>query len=273
VETPYALTLTMSYDLADNRTKVVDSRGGEVVSTFDGLNRLTSRTLSVDGIAQQKANWAFTASGDRLHLTRQAWDGTTWDTIGTTSYGSDALGRLTSITHADGATTIAKYEYANDDADRITALTINGVSRSYNYDAVDQLTNDNGTTITYDDNGNGTGAAIVDDDANRLTDDGTWTYSYDYEGNLVSKQHQSNNDTWTYAYDHNNRLTQAELRDTPGGTLAASVSFKYDAFGNRLERTETSNCGTTLPSLVSADPADSGAESNVTSLRATGTEG
>src|SRR5438128_1796773 len=43
-------------------------------------------------------------------------------------------------------------------------------------------------------------------------------------------------ETWTYGYDAKNELTWVEKRATDGGTLQQRVEFRYDPFGNRLEK-------------------------------------
>jgi RHS repeat-associated protein len=71
---------------------------------------------------------------------------------------------------------------------------------------------------------------------NRLTNDGTYTYTYDDECNLTKKSKGANAETWTYGYDHRNQMTWAEKRATDGGTLQMRADYKYDAFGNRIEK-------------------------------------
>ena len=66
---------------------------------------------------------------------------------------------------------------------------------------------------------------------NRVTSDGTWTYSYDLDGNQVGKS--KTGESWSYAYDHRGQMTQA-TSDT-----GVSVTYKFDAFGNRIQRDAT----------------------------------
>ena len=64
-----------------------------------------------------------------------------------------------------------------------------------------------------------------------MTNDGTWTYSYDLDGNQVGKS--KSGESWSYAYDHRGQMTQA-TSDT-----GVSVTYIFDAFGNRIERDAT----------------------------------
>src|SRR5215831_13757258 len=55
----------------------------------------------------------------------------------------------------------------------------------------------------------------------------------DAEGNRASKSNPTG--SWTYVYDNANRLTEVdEYNSTP--TLLHKTVFKYDAFGNRIEK-------------------------------------
>jgi RHS repeat-associated protein len=73
--------------------------------------------------------------------------------------------------------------------------------------------------------------------ANRTTNDGTWTYTYDAEGNLTGKSNSTT--TWNYTYDLRNQLTQAQKHATSGGTLQQQVDYKYDVYGNLVDRNVT----------------------------------
>jgi RHS repeat-associated protein len=109
----------------------------------------------------------------------------------------------------------------------------------YAYDSDGQLTGESSllvsNTFSYDANGNRVGGGYVVGPGNRLLADGTWSYSYDAEGNLVGKTHLMTGDRWTYRYDHRNQMTLAEKRDASGAVVLYAV-YKYDVFGNRIEK-------------------------------------
>jgi RHS repeat-associated protein len=71
---------------------------------------------------------------------------------------------------------------------------------------------------------------------NRMTNDGVYAYTYDDEGNVTKKSKGANDETWTFGYDHNNHMVWAEKRATDGGTLQMRADYKYDVFGNRIEK-------------------------------------
>src|SRR3954469_17361472 len=72
---------------------------------------------------------------------------------------------------------------------------------------------------------------------NQTTNDGTWSYTYDAEGNRTKRSKGAALETWNYGYDQQNKLVWVEKHATDGGTLQMRVDYKYDALGNRIERT------------------------------------
>jgi RHS repeat-associated protein len=113
---------------------------------------------------------------------------------------------------------------------------LNGTTKTYTYDTTDQLTADGTNTFTYDGVGNRTNGSYTTGTGNRLTNDGTWTYTYDDEGNLTKKSKGASQETWTYTYDHKNQMLSVEKRATDGGTLQMRADYKYDVFGNRIQK-------------------------------------
>src|SRR5262249_22623946 len=136
--------------------------------------------------------------------------------VGTTAYGHDDGGRLTSITLKDHtAATLSAYTYTYDNADRVTeedwtsttaTHTFSG-THTYACDASSQLTAADGTLYSYDSTGNRTTAGYTTGTGNRLSNDGTWTYTYDAEGDLTQKSMGATATTVYYSYDLNDRLS------------------------------------------------------------------
>jgi YD repeat-containing protein len=111
------------------------------------------------------------------------------DGSGQTTWGYDALDRLTSASYPNGDAV----SYGYDAVGNRTSLTVNG----------------NTTTNTFD-------------AADRLTASGTTTYGYDANGNQTSTT--VDGVTTTHAYDSLNRLTSV----TSGGSTLASYSYNGD---------------------------------------------
>jgi len=144
------------------------------------------------------------------------------------------------LQHRNGSgSIIANFTYTYDLASRVSTKTDNGSTTTYSYDTTNQVTNDSATTYTYDLNGNRTMTGYATGTGNRMSNDGTWTYYYDDEGNLTKKTKGASAETWTYGYDHDNHLIWVEQRSSDGGTLLQRLDFKYDAFGDRIEKDVT----------------------------------
>src|SRR5262249_28874723 len=129
---------------------------------------------------------------------------------------------------------VSTFAYTYDASGRLTLESGNGITTPYSYDATNQLTGDGNNVYSYDANGNR--MSYVTGPNNQLLDDGTWAYAYDKEGNLVQKTNHATGETWSYGYDNANRMLWAEDRASAGGNLLQRVTFRYDVFGNRLEK-------------------------------------
>jgi YD repeat-containing protein len=92
------------------------------------------------------------------------------------------------------------------------------VSESYSYDGVgNRLSSLGASGYNYN-------------SSNELTSGPGDTYSYDNNGSRVSKVDASG--TTSYVWDFENRMSGVTLPGTGG-----AVSFKYDPFGRRIQKT------------------------------------
>jgi YD repeat-containing protein len=158
----------------------------------------------------------------------------------------DAADRATSIDYrSSSGTALASFLYSYDAAGRVSVATNNATPQTFTYDNANQLLGDGSSTFTYDNNGNRDPGVYTTGTGNQLKDDGTYTYTYDNQGNLTQRVLKSSGDTWIYSYDNHNELTGA-LEQTSGATEEQNLTFKYDAFGNRIEKDiYVPNVGTT----------------------------
>jgi RHS repeat-associated protein len=157
----------------------------------------------------------------------------------------DGLNRLTRLTHAKGANTLADFQYQFNAVNNITQMSDGAGTHNYSYDPLDRLTaathlSQTNESYTYDDVGNRTasqqGSSYTYQTFNRLVAANGASYGYDANGNLTSKTDASG--SWTYSWDYENRLKQASKS---GGVV---VSYAYDALGRRIQRTSSTG-GTT----------------------------
>ena len=184
-------TITYTYDAGNRMTQAVDSIAGTITDGYDGLDRMTSETtpqgsissgydaagrrtsMQVAGqtalgytydngdrltqISQGSANtgFAYDNANRRTSLTLPGWSGVT------VSYGYDDDSQLTSLTYQYGSTTLGNLTYIHDMTGRRTQVGgsfartgLPGAVSSTGYNAANELTSWNGTSISYDANGN-----------------------------------------------------------------------------------------------------------------------
>jgi RHS repeat-associated protein len=152
----------------------------------------------------------------------------------------DGLDRLTRLTHAKGANTLADFQYQFNTVNNITQMTDAFGANNYTYDSLDRLTaathpSQTNESYTFDDVGNRTashqGSSYTYQAFNRLVAANGASFGYDANGNLISKTDASG--SWTYSWDYENRLKEASLS---GGV---TVGYNYDALGRRVQLTST----------------------------------
>ena len=198
-------------------TQIVDSINGTIMRGYDGLDRLTSETTpqgtvsytydnagrrsSMTVAGQSAVNYTY----DNANRLTQITQGTATVTIGydnanrrtsltlpngvVVAYGYDAASRVTSITYMQGSTMVGNLTYTYDANGRRTSMggslaTVNLPStiNSATYNANNQLTNWNGTALSYDANGNMTfdsATTYTCDARNRLGAFGSTGFTYD----------------------------------------------------------------------------------------------
>jgi RHS repeat-associated protein len=123
---------------------------------------------------------------------------------------------------------------------RDTGSDWNSETESYSYDGLDRLTSASCTswshTYSYDKAGNMTAKDSVTYTVNAVNEvtalsDGT-SFTYDDNGNRTQKT--KGTDTWAYTYDYADRLTEVEKNSATIG------EYVYDGDGKRLQVTENS---------------------------------
>jgi RHS repeat-associated protein len=237
---PYANSYR--YDANSNRTGLTLPDGSSDTYTYDTLNRLATLTDSLTG----QFTLGYDGLSRRTLLTRPSGVNT--------NYGYDSLSHLLSILHQTSGKTVDGATYTYDPAGNRTAKSnlLNNITEQYTYDPLYQLTQVvQGATTTesysYDAVGNRLASLGVSsynyNTSNELTSNSAASFTYDANGNTLSKTNASG--TTQYAWDFENRLTSAVLPGTSG-----TVTFKYDAFGRRIQKVFSQNSTTTVTSYL-----------------------
>jgi RHS repeat-associated protein len=170
--------ITRGYDLLDNMSPETTPQGS-ISYTYDNANR--RKTMTVTG--QPQLTYTYD-DADRLYQILQgsstvglAYDNANRRTSLTlpngvvTSYNYDSASELTGLTYQVGTNTLGNLTYAYDVAGRRTQVGgsfartgLPAAITSASYDVANELTNWNGTALSYDSNGN-----MLSDGSNSFT--------------------------------------------------------------------------------------------------------
>jgi RHS repeat-associated protein len=168
---PLLRVSTWNYDVMGRETRRTDPIGRFFTTNYDVAG---FRTQVVDAVANLAGNPA----------------------LGTTNYGFDNLGRITSRTHTDGTPTVS---WTYDAQGRVASMVDGTGTWTYTYDAADRLSG-----------------------VSRGSD--TWSYVYDASGNVTSRV-LPDGVTRTAVFDDAGQQTSVS---DPAGT----VSFSYGLAGH-----------------------------------------
>jgi RHS repeat-associated protein len=220
------LTLTNIYDEVGNRVGLRDSRGLSVEWRVDRTGRMrevraleanlgldydpTGRLTQIRYPNALLSDYRFDALG-RLESIAHARDAE--DPLGQLAFTYTALGWIDTITESER---ISDFEY--DDVSRLTRAGTVADPEIYAYDRAGNLKESpRSSDFTYD-------------AADQIADDGVHTYEFDLNGNLAKRIDKASGGTTAFTYDAANRLVRVAIPD------GRSVSFRYDAFGRRVEK-------------------------------------
>ena len=241
---PLGMSESFVHDPNGNVTEKTDFNDDKIVYEYDENNRPVSKTYPDESVV----SFTYTPTGQRKTVT---------DSRGTTAYAYDLRDRVKEVTNPDG--TVISYAY--DAAGNRTSVTVPSGTTTYTYDVLNRLKTvtdpDNGvTTYTYDKVGNrksvtypnGTVAEYMYDRLNRLiklenrtsADDliSGYIYTLGPAGNRQKAEELHSGRVVSYIYDDLYRLTEENVTDPVLGNEV--ISYTYDSFGNRLEKTDSS---------------------------------
>ncbi len=242
-----SLTEMRQYDAIGNLISLTHFNGKTTTYTYDGLNRLLTRTPD-PSLGESAISFTYNANGKFA---------TSTDATGTTYYTYGSLGRLISKQTPEGT-----LNYTYDAVGRVTSIASsnpNGASVSYTYDDLNRLSTVvdnrlqgyNTTTYTYDSASNvatvtypnGLQSTFNYDSLNRLTSMSTPVSNYSYQldptGNRTSAT-EGNGRSLTWNYDGIYRLTNETISADPDN-VNGSVAYGLDPVGNRQSKSSTLN--------------------------------
>ncbi len=266
------ITTEYGYDAGGNVTRVTRAKGD---GTYE---RATDYAYDGRGLARQESQYPAWPSTSGSLVTVNAYDPTgnlitSVNPLGlTTTYGYDALDRLTSIDYSDVGTPDVVYGY-DTDGNR-TSMTDGTGTTTYTYDEADRLisvTSPGPQTVgyRYDLDGNrtkliypdGTAVTYTIDKAGQLASLQDWAsrsvaYTY-YPDGAVRDATNPNGTETKYNYDNDRRLTNVSY--LLGTTQLAAYSYSFDPVGNVIRVLEGAT-GARLTERVSVSTA--GAQGN-----------
>ena len=234
------ISYSMTYDTTNRLTRITDANNNSISYQYDSLGNKTA-TITPTGAT---INYSYDAAN---HLTTIATSN------GSYSFTYDAGGRRTKLSYPSNTNTSYTYDKNNNNLTDIKQTTAtnstiadtpysydtinNRITKqaiSYSYDPLYQLISASGTTpesYSYDALGNRQGS-YQHNAANQTLSSPQGSYSYDQNGNQTSRG------TWSQTWNSDNQLIT-----TTNGTV--TVTFKYDPFGRRIEKTTIDPSGTT----------------------------
>ena len=229
--------LKYSYDMAGRRSQMVDHNGFTTNYSYDNngqLSRLSDvndativsysydtvgRLIREDNGNETYSTYDYDDAGQIVRVLNYSGGGTINSSF---EYAYDTLGRRISTTTLDGTTT-----YGYDGIGQLTSVTLpNGRTIEYTYDRA-------GNRISVQDS-----ESLTDyrtNNLNQYTSIGNSTFAYDADGNLISKI--ENGIPSSFAYDVENRLIAVA---TPNGTWGYEYNALGNRIASILdgERTE-----------------------------------
>jgi RHS repeat-associated protein len=240
-------TSTNTYDSAGNLKTATDARNKTATYTYDVADRVTQvafgdQTIAYGYDAGTNGKGRLTSASDANHSLSWAYDGqgrvlsksqTASGVAKTVGYGY-TNGLLTSMTTPSGQS--ITYGYT---AGKLSSMTVNGTTLLNNV-----LYEPTGATRGWT-WGNGSFAVRTFDLDGKLTQldsAGLNTYGYDDAFRITGiTDTVTAANSWSYGYDNNDRLTTATNSSITQG-------FTFDADGNRLTQTGTTNTTFAYPS-------------------------
>jgi RHS repeat-associated protein len=219
-------TQSYGYDASGNLTSYTDGNGHTTSYAYNAADELTSQVQPVSSSASDTTSYGYDPAGNQTEVT-DARGNTTWTTYNSWNLPESVIEPATAAasTAADRTWTTAY----TADGQPATVTPPGGITLSYGYDQMGDLTSESGS---------GTSAATP-----------AQTFGYDLDGNLTSASAPGGTDTFTY-----NDAGELTATSGPSGT----ASFGYNGDGLMTSRTDAA--GATHYTYDAADRLDTVAD-------------
>lgn len=237
---PLGQRSTRKYDSAGNLVGTKDYNGDETSFEYDARNRLVLQRNADNSTVR----YTYTSTGARE---------TVLDTRGTTRYAYNALDQVVSRTEPDGS----RVDFAYDIAGNVKSITTRSGTTNYEYDANGHISavigpDQKTTRYSYDAMGNQVRVELPTGVTEELSFDQNSRVSHSKylgpNGLIVSSSYQRDSlgriieilentgKRTSYLFDAIGRLTKETIAENTG---VRTITYTYDAVGNRLSRNDS----------------------------------
>ena len=192
-------TQSLGYDADGNQVSSTDGNGHTATSTFNAADELTSAVQPVSSSASDTTSYGYDPAGNQTSVT-DGRGNATWTTYNSWGLPESVIepATATAATAAQRTWTTAY----NADSEPVTVTQPGGITLSYGYDQLGDLTAESGS---------GAAAATA-----------AQSFGYDLDGRLTSASAPGGTDTFTY-----NDANEVTATSGPSGTS----SFGYNGDG------------------------------------------
>jgi RHS repeat-associated protein len=301
---PVLATQSYTYDPSGNQVSATDGDGHTTSYGYNAAGELTSQVQPVSSSASDTTSYGYDPAGNQTSVTDPNGN-TTWTTYSAWDLPESVIepATATAATAADRTWTTAY----DADGQPATVTQPGGITLSYGYDQMGDLTSESGSggsapttaqSFGYDLDGNLTSAtapggtdAFTYNDAGQLTGtsgpSGTASFGYNADGLMTSRTDAAGTTSYTYddadrlasvadpltgatlSYGYNADSLPATVSYAENGTAGPTESLGYDGLQRLSSDTLTSPSGATIASASYGYDADS----NLTSQTTTGYAG
>ncbi len=215
--------VTYTYNDFGEMTGAVTARNGNTVSsyawTYDVKGSMLSESVSYGTGSSQTTSYTYDSEGRLKQTVYPADSG-----LGTLTYSYDSLGNVKSVSR--NGQKIAEYVYDSQYRETAVKEYVTAGSSSYMQKNTAYGVLDRVSSITYTKNGS----------ASNVLE--SYTYSYDKAGNITKRVRTDHTGTETRNYTYGGYYDALTATSITEGSTASSISYVYDAAGNRTSMTE-----------------------------------